>query len=71
VTSQGPRREDPPAKSQESPRARDPVTADPGAPVRAPLGQLGSQFPTRHERHGENMRTAGLVLEPVAPGGVR
>jgi hypothetical protein len=57
--------------SQDSPRARDPVTADPGAPVRAPLGKLALQFPTHHERHGENMRTAGLVLEPVAPGGLR
>jgi hypothetical protein len=57
--------------SQDSPRPRDPVTADPGAPVRALLEEHGLQFPTRHERHGENMRTAGLVLEPVAPGGLR
>ena len=57
--------------SQDPPRHRDPVTADPGAPVRAPLGELGSQFPTRPERHGEKMRTEGLVLEPAAPDGSR
>jgi hypothetical protein len=57
--------------SQDSPRARGPVTADPGAPVRAALGEVGLQFPTRPKRHGEKERTAGLVLEPVAPDGLR
>jgi hypothetical protein len=57
--------------SQDPPRPRDPITADPGAPVRGALGQLGSQFPTRPKRHGETVRTAGLVPEPAAPGGSR
>jgi hypothetical protein len=57
--------------SQDSSRARDPVSAGPGAPVRARLGELGLQFPRLLERHGEKVRTEGLVLDPVAPGGWR
>jgi hypothetical protein len=72
VTSRGLRREDLPATSQDPRCPRDPVAANPGAPVRAIFGQLGSQAATHLEQqNGEQVQTARGVLEPAAAGALR